>query len=550
MRADLNEALLKAKLAQQRKNAKRREDNVIKAVAQGTDSKAVANLLRKGETLAYSESLFPFQQAAVLETVRNYRTGRHTLNASQVGLGKTRVAASFVQTVNFKRTLWITAKGNLTLDTIIEIISLGGTAIPLTDENEHIMLSMHFPGNVIFVTHYERIKRSKLINSIRWDCIIIDECSKLKGGAQANPTAIWKAAKDLCFKEHNKEAFRYFLSGTPAENRPDEVWSYLHILDPETFPNFYQFRAVFCRVNPMTGKPMVETEKLLSLLQGCVIRQTVKSLGLTGTPDLNDPQWFTQKNYEIELSPDSTIGQAYLSMQRDLVADLDGSHFLTPNMVLEQILRLRQLLTAGPLFTYSKQEYDSQGNPLRKVPITLKLNGPYPKLEAAEELIAKYQSEGEAVVVFSCFNEPLKNLHNALSRTGVYRSALMIGETSEDARNAAKAAFMDGTLDVLLINKMVGAKGLNLQKCDKWEGGSRVIIHLDRWWNPAIEEQANARCVRVNSTQPVVAYYLHVSNSIDDYMEELIEAKADHVGQLDRGLLRESLERFGLGSKG
>jgi len=553
---DLQAKLLKARLAQEKRNADRRKATVKKALeedseagvgrgsagAEASPRSAVSNLLRKGETLAFPDKLRNYQQQAVLETVRNFRTGRHTLNASEVGLGKTRMAGSFANTIaSFQKVLWITSK-TLVPQTVKELHHLGCSVVP-TGDDASLFLSLPLPSNTIFITHYEVLKRDTSLHGVKWDCVIIDEVSKLKGGASGSPTQIWKDIKHFLHVE-NPNAFRYFLSGTPAENRPEEVWAYLHLFDPENFDNFFAFRNSFCGVNPRTGKLTFSSEKLLNLLSGNIIRMTVENMGLTGLPSMEDPNWFTQSEFSIELDRQSSVGKAYADLAKGLLAVLDSNHALAPRMVLEQMLRMRQLLSAGPEFTYSKTEYDINGNPMKPYKVTINMKPPYPKIEAAEQLIASLQGEGQQVVVFSCFNEPLTNLKKSLDRTGFYTSQTLTGDVSIANRTQAVQDFQNGNLDVLLINKKAGAQGLNLQKSPQWAGGSSHVIHMDRWFNPAVEKQANGRIVRMDTTKPCTAQYLHVENTIDDFMQDMVDAKDAAVGQLDRGLLQETLTRF------
>lgn len=545
MMVDFNERLLQERIKKEARNAKRREDRVVQAVASG-DSTKIANLLRKGESIAFMDKLRPYQQAAVLETVRNFRSGRHTLNATAIGLGKSRIAASFVNTVSdFNKVLWITSKTILP-DTVHEISHRLGASIIPTGDNYVLFQHIPLPRPTIFITHYEALKRDiGLWQPNEFDCIVVDECSKLKGGANPKPTQIWRDFKTFCTEVH-PNAFKYFLSGTPAENRPEEIWAYLHIFQPDKFDSLSQFKAAFCRTNSK-GELVFSTERLLEMLQGSVIRQTVENLGLQGMPSMKDPNWYSENTHVINLDPSTKIGSLYLQLQNDLLAELDSNNALTPHMELEQILRLRQILTAGPKFTYSKQIFDINGNPVQKIRTEVQLEGPFPKLDAAEELIASYQAEGEQVIVFSTFNEPLINLANALNRTGFYRVGLLTGDTPPDIRASLVSEFQQGTLDVILINKKTGSQGLNLQKRADQKGGAKFIIHLDMHWNPATEEQANGRALRMDTIEPVVATYLHVSNSIDDYIRALVESKRANINQMDSGFLRESLEKFTLG---
>jgi len=537
--------------------------------------------LGKNEELAYPDHLWPHQKMAVMLTVRNKKTGQPTLNASAVGTGKTRVAASAAETMNFKRVLWITS-GTLVPPTVEEITSVGGTAIAIGDQSKFwLSLPLNKVASTIFyVTHYETIYRDPYMTlppnplnkrqdqGPQWDCIIIDECTKLKGGASYNPTKIWLATKELCTQQF-PNAYKMFLSATPGENDPAEIWAYLNIFDEKRFSHFGNFRKVFC-LKDRNGKLIFNADTLLEMLGGMCIRQTVKSIRAQfpnyTAPDLEDPYWFHTITVPLNIDPKSSVGQAYISMYEEAMATLDskGEHVLKPKVMLEVMLRLRQLLSAGKKFTYSKVFYsveptdpdipmsmfdeDSYKIKRNKDTHTVEMEPPFTKHDAVIEKIVELQSQGEACIVFSCFNQPLENLYNELtSIPGVYRVGLLTGKTKPEARAALVKSFQQGELDVLLINKKIGAQGLNLQKCDKWPGGASFALHMDRWWNPAIETQANGRLVRATTLYPVTAYYFEVENSMDEVMRKIIERKAESLDSLDAGMIRDSMDRAMLG---
>jgi SNF2 family DNA or RNA helicase len=545
--------------------AKRRATQLTKVTQDAPDSEAqgqapahsLKGYLRGtgSDDIAFTEHLRPYQRQAVLMMVRNKKTGTHTLNASSVGLGKTRTAMSFVHTMKFKSVLWLTST-TLVPEAVKEGRKIGALVLP-TGDNSRLWLNMPLPNpTIIYATNYEKLRVDPYLMDPEagWDCIIVDECSKLKGGASYTPSLVWRQTKELLHK-HFPDAYRLFLSATPAENKPEEIWAALHLLSPEKFDSFSDFRKIFCLYDNK-GRMIFSVDKLLGYLGGMVIRQTVENLGLTGMPSLKDPNWFSVETHGLTIDPDSSVGRAYLQMYEDGLAFLDaqGLHTLTPKIMLEVMLRLRQLLSAGPKFTYSKtwhsQYLDEDGElalKKHKDTITVDMEPPYTKHDAVEEKIAELQAEGEAVVVFSCFNQPLENLKNALDRTGFYRTGLLTGQTTQQERSRLVSAFQQGELDVLLVNKKAGATGLNLQKSADWAGGARFILHLDRWWNPAIEEQANGRCVRMNSIAPVVAIYFEVENSMDTVMRDIVARKAEDVEQLDSGLLYDSMKRARLG---
>ncbi len=543
------DALLKAQREAQL--AKRRARSLDKALSSSSPTSLAGYLRGTGsEEIAFFQHLREYQRKAVLMTVRNKKTGTHTLNASAVGLGKTRVAMSFVHTMKFKRVLWLTST-TLVPEAVKEGRKIGALVLP-TGDNSKLWLSMPLPNDtIIYATNYEKLRVDPYLldPDAKWDCIVIDECSKLKGGASYTPSLVWRLTKQLLHKSF-PDSYRLFLSATPAENKPEEIWAYLHLLAPEKFDSYSDFKKIFCLYN-QKGELVFSVNKLLDMLGGLVIRQTVENLGLTGMPSQQDPEWFSTETIDLTIDPDSSVGKAYLQMFEEGMAILDsmGEHALTPKIMLEVMLRLRQLLCAGPKFTYSKSWWTLTDENAKKntQTVTVNMDPPYTKHDAVEEKIAELQAEGEAVVVFSCFNQPLENLKEALDRTGFYRTGLLTGKTTQQERGRLVTQFQNGELDVLLINKRAGAMGLNLQKCNEWVGGARFILHLDRWWNPAVEEQANGRCLRMNSIAPVVAIYFEVENSMDTVMRQIVERKASDVGQLDSGLLYDSMKRARLG---
>lgn len=637
-------------------NARRREATLRSKLSdpQVALSDLERSYLRKGERLAFPDKLEPYQLQAVLMTIRNYRTGVPTLNASDVGLGKTRESASFITTVGFRRVLWFTKKGILLEQTVKELNSLDPDrliAVPIHDQSELWVTQMfpmlHTPApdnkffnppsegpspspspysgkTVVFVTHYEVIHRdsylfkpspnhrlpakpqenalisltydktkpgtvlpsgSSLPNHLsssdiervtyplgknfpvafapsdgyahpkgpEWDCIIVDEATKLRNGASYQPPQFYTKMKALLHLCH-PETYKLFLTATPAENRPEELWAYFHLFKPERFNDLASFRRIFETRNDK-GERVVDVERLLGMLGSMVIRHTVANLGLN-MPTLSSDYWFKTKTHKLHIDPDSHVGQAYLSMQSAALAELDSYTVLNPKVLLEVMLRLRQLLSAGPVFTFSKTikrlspTPNADGSPKiikDKQTFTVKMEPPYHKHDAVEQLIAELQAEGEQVIVMSCFNQPLYNLHNSLQRVGVYTSGVIAGETSEADRRRYVSEFQQGRLDVLLINKMAGAHGLNLQKCDNWPGGASHIIHMDRWWSPAVERQANGRIVRMNTKFPCTAHYFEVQNSMDTAMRDLVEAKADAVHMMDVELMKDTIRRSQLG---
>jgi SNF2 family DNA or RNA helicase len=130
------------------------------------------------------------------------------------------------------------------------------------------------------------------------------------------------------------------------------------------------------------------------------------------------------------------------------------------------------------------------------------------KLETFEALVEELRSEGHRALVFSQFVDYLHLVRTRLDRLGVSYQYLD-GSSTRAARANAVAKFSGGEGDVFLISLKAGGFGLNLTAAD-------YVIHLDPWWNPAVEDQASDRAHRIGQTRPVTVYRLVMKSSIEE----------------------------------
>ncbi len=159
------------------------------------------------------------------------------------------------------------------------------------------------------------------------------------------------------------------------------------------------------------------------------------------------------------------------------------------------------------------------------------------KLDEAIEIIEQLHSQGEQVVVFSSqFNEPLYQLRTKLNALGISCSVL---DGSADA-SVLEKAFQQKEIDVLAINMRTGSEGLNLQKNPNfWPGGACDAIFLDLWWNPASNEQAEARIHRKGQTHAVTIHIIQADSSVDAFIAGILEEKAAMIdGVMEDSRLR------------
>jgi len=144
---------------------------------------------------------------------------------------------------------------------------------------------------------------------------------------------------------------------------------------------------------------------------------------------------------------------------------------------------------------------------------------PSSKLERLLELLEELRAEGHRALVFSQFVGHLTLVREALAAAGISYQYLD-GATPAALRGARVAAFQAGDGDVFLISLKAGGTGLNLTAAD-------YVIHLDPWWNPAVEDQASDRAHRIGQTKPVTIYRLVAAETIEAKILELHAAKRD-----------------------
>ena len=211
----------------------------------------------------------------------------------------------------------------------------------------------------------------------------------------------------------------------------------------------------------------------------------------------------------VDIEPSAAERQLYeqvrLASLQEIEAETAGPAQQQRFRVLAAITRLRQLACHPRLF--------DDASPL-----------PSAKLDYAIDLLVHLRAEGHRALVFSQFVRHLGLVRERLDAAGVaYR--YLDGSTPERKRRAEVDAFQAGDGDVFLISLKAGGTGLNLT-------GADYVIHLDPWWNPAVEDQATDRAHRIGQTRPVTVYRLVAQGTLEEAILELHARKRDLVAGL------------------
>ena len=331
------------------------------------------------------------------------------------------------------------------------------------------------PRDVLLCSYGLLVTEQATLAGVRWSTVILDEAQALK-----NPvTARAKAACSL-----NAEA-RVALTGTPIENRALDLWSLFRFLNPGLLGSLKGFKDRFASPIERGSDPAVGAA-LAARVRPFVLRRT-KTMVLPELP----PK--TERVLPVPLSE----GEAALYeaiRQEALAAMTDQTDVLT---VLGWLTRLR-LACCHPAL--------AGGDGL-----------PSSKAAAFAELVAALRDGGHRALVFSQFVRHLDLVRAQLDDLGI-RYQYLDGATPTADRQAAIDRFEGGEGELFLISLKAGGTGLNLTSADH-------VIHLDPWWNPAVEDQASDRVHRIGQRRPVTVYRLVAEGTVEEEIVSLHHRK-------------------------
>lgn len=356
-----------------------------------------------------------------------------------------------------------------------------------------------FDNYDLVLTTYGTMRRDiELLRRYRFRYAILDESQAIK-----NPLAeTAKAARLLNARR------RLALTGTPVENSTLELWSQFAFLNPGLLGNLDYFREAF--VTPIEQNQDAETARFL--------RRMVYPFILRRTKDQVAPELPPRSERLLEVDMEPAQRRLYIR-QRDyyralLLGLIDNNGIDNARMqVLEGLLRLRQICNHPRLV-----EPDFRGS-----------SG---KFELLIETLETLAAEGHKALVFSQFVQMLALIREALDARRI-PYAYLDGQTRRRQQEVDRFQ-SDETLRFFLISLKAGGVGLNLTAAD-------YVIHVDPWWNPAVEMQATDRTHRIGQKKPVFVYKLVTRDSVEEKILHLQNRKRELVEQLitaDAGMLK------------
>lgn len=354
---------------------------------------------------------------------------------------------------------------------------------------------------VACVTNYEQVYRNEALARSDWHIVVVDEGHKLK-----NPdTVIHATMAQLRCK------MRLLLTGTPIQNRVNELWALFHYLLPDLFTCMMDFKTWF--VKPFAGiqglnefavqlSPEQEQEviqQMHSLLAPFLLQRLKSEVLAEKLPERVD--------FTVRVPLSAWQQTAYKDLEQKTIKLLGDDNSVTNEQVSNALMQLRKITLHPYLF---QESYPSDSDLFRT-------SG---KVEALDRLLQKLLRFRHKVLVFSQFTSILDILENFLAWRSI-PNVRLDGQVSHTARRDRMRRFAeDQELRVFLLSARAGNLGLNLQAAD-------TVILFDMDWNPQNDKQAVARVHRVGQTRPVRVVRLVADAPVERLMEQRCQEKLE-----------------------
>ncbi len=335
-------------------------------------------------------------------------------------------------------------------------------------------------GDLVVISYGLVLRDVEKLSQVRWHTLILDEAQFIKNSRTKTAQAIRGLQAD----------WRIALTGTPIENHLGELWSLFRAVSPGLFGGWERFREQFAL--PIERDRSVERRRALARLVRPFVLRRAKSQVLAELPPRTEIRLSAVLSPEERaLYDDARLGAVVRLTQG--AAESKDRRF----QVLAALTELRQL-ACHPRLVRPGCKAESA------------------KLRVFLETVDELREGGHKALVFSQFTRYLALVREALDERKIHYQYLD-GATPPKTRDRVVEAFQGGDGDLFLISLKAGGTGLNLTAAD-------YVIHLDPWWNQAVEDQATDRAHRIGQLRPVMVYRIVATGTIE---EQILALHAD-----------------------
>lgn len=438
--------------------------------------------------------LRPYQAEGYTWLCRLAAIGTGACLADDMGLGKTVQTLALLLRMASKGPSLVVAPTSVCGNWVAETSKFAPTLNPIIfgGSDREQMLKDLGPMDILIVSYGLIQQEEKLFEEIKWNVIVLDEAQAIKNETAKRTQTVLKLMAE----------FRLITTGTPVENSLDELYTLFSFINPGLLGSRSNFNEKYS--TPIEReKNKAAQARLKHLIRPFMLRR-LRTDVLDDLPEKTE--------IVIKVEADKIQAAFYESLRRDIVEDLEqdeekpaGQKYL---QILAGITKLR-LASCHP-------ELAAPGCGIEGA-----------KTDTLMELVEELLENRHKALIFSQFTSFLSIVRKALDNKGI-KYLYLDGSTPAKQRNASVASFQAGETDFFLISLKAGGTGLNLT-------AANYVIHLDPWWNPAVEDQASARAHRMGQKQPVTIYRLVMSGSIEEKIMALHKYKRNLADSILEG---------------
>ncbi|MEQ1557716.1 MAG: DEAD/DEAH box helicase [Methyloglobulus sp.] len=348
----------------------------------------------------------------------------------------------------------------------------------------------------LLVTSYTLARKdSKMLGALNWRRIVLDEAQNIKNPAAAQTKAILKLTADS----------RLALTGTPVENRLMDLWSIFNFLNPGYLGKQPHFRKTYELPIQRDNDP-IQSATLKKLIQPFILRRlkTDKNI-IKDLPDKIDNKVYCNLSKEQ--------ASLYEVVVKDVVAQLEAADGIQrQGLMLSTLMKLKQICNHPMQFLQDGSAFSPERSH---------------KLERISDMLEEAMGQGDSVLVFTQFTEIGEQLERYLSKTKHYKTHYLHGGTPRNKREQMIGDFQgpESGPGVFILSLKAGGVGITLTAANH-------VFHFDRWWNPAVENQATDRAFRIGQKKKVFVHKFVTLGTLEERIDQMISDKqkmADNI---------------------
>ena len=341
----------------------------------------------------------------------------------------------------------------------------------------------------IVITSYTLARKdAKLLNSLEWHRLVLDEAQNIKNPKTAQTKAILKLSA----------RHRLTLTGTPIENRLLDLWSIFNFLNPGYLGKQAQFRKTF-ELPIQKESDRTQATVLKKLVEPLILRRVKTDRAII--QDL--PDKVEQKVYCNLTTEQASLYEAVVKDVERQLGEAEGIG--RKGLILSTLMKLKQVCNHPRQFLQDESEFAPERSH---------------KLSRLQEMLEEVLAEQESLLVFTQFREIGNALEQHLRHNYHYSTYYIHGGTPRTKRERFIAEFQDpGTpASVFILSLKAGGVGITLTKANH-------VFHFDRWWNPAVEDQATDRAFRIGQAKNVFVHKFVTLGTLEERIDQMIEDK-------------------------